>query len=63
MSDKYTDVAFGKVDVDDNPGSAGNFKISAVPTFILSAGEKAIETFSGADQNKLEDNIKALQNR
>ena len=63
MSDKYTDVAFGKVDVDDNPGSAGNFEISAVPTFILSAGEESIETFSGADQNKLEDNIKALQNR
>ena len=53
MATKYKDVAFGKVDVDDNSDAALEFEISAVPTFVFFDGEEVIERFSGADSNQL----------
>ena len=60
LSDKYTDVAFGKVDVDDNSDAALDFEISAVPTFVIFEGEHATEKWSGADEEKLERHVKYL---
>ena len=60
MSKTYTDVAFGKVDVDDNSDAAMDFDITAVPTFVLFEGEKATSKFSGADPAKLEQQVQAL---
>eukprot|EP00584_Thalassiosira_punctigera_P007029 CAMPEP_0172531794 /NCGR_PEP_ID=MMETSP1067-20121228/5053_1 /TAXON_ID=265564 ORGANISM="Thalassiosira punctigera, Strain Tpunct2005C2" /NCGR_SAMPLE_ID=MMETSP1067 /ASSEMBLY_ACC=CAM_ASM_000444 /LENGTH=141 /DNA_ID=CAMNT_0013316217 /DNA_START=48 /DNA_END=473 /DNA_ORIENTATION=+ len=54
LSAKYADVAFGKVDVDDNPDAAGEFRIQAVPTFIFSKGAEEVNKFSGADRGQLE---------
>mmetsp|Transcript_14702 Transcript_14702/g.20996 ORF Transcript_14702/g.20996 Transcript_14702/m.20996 type:complete len:140 (+) Transcript_14702:105-524(+) len=53
-------VAFGKVDVDVNNDSAAEFNISSVPTFIFFQGDKVVNSFSGADQNKLEKCIQDL---
>lgn len=64
LSKKYEgQVAFGKVDVDDNSDAALDFEISAVPTFVLFDGEKAIDKFSGADPAKLEEKVVDLQGR
>ena len=63
LATKYTDVAFGKVDVDDNSDAAMEHQISAVPTFIFFDGEDPIERFSGADPNQLETLIKDLESR
>ena len=63
LSTKYTDVAFGKVDIDENSDAAVEFEIHAVPTFIFFDGEEPIETFSGADPTKLESFVKDLQAR
>ena len=63
LSDKYGDVAFGKIDVDENSEAAAEFNISAVPTFIFFDGEEQIERFSGADPNQLESLIKDLDGR
>jgi thioredoxin 1 len=63
LSEKYSDVAFGKVDVDDNSDAAMEFNISAVPTFVFFDGEEQIERFSGADPNQLESLIKSLDSR
>lgn len=63
MATKYTDVAFGKVDVDENSDAAVEFEISAVPTFVFFDGEEPIERFSGADPNMLESLVKALDAR
>ena len=63
MSKKHTDVAFGKVDVDDNADAAMAHMINAVPTFIFFDGEDPVERFSGADQNQLEALIKDLEGR
>lgn len=63
LSGKYSDVAFGKIDVDDNSDAALEFNINAVPTFIFMDGEEQIERFSGADPNQLESLIKDLDGR
>mmetsp|Transcript_15490 Transcript_15490/g.24065 ORF Transcript_15490/g.24065 Transcript_15490/m.24065 type:complete len:131 (+) Transcript_15490:59-451(+) len=60
MSEKHADVAFGKVDVDDNNDSAVDFEISAVPTFVLFNGENVSNRMSGADSNKLGELIEDL---
>ena len=61
LATKYTDVAFGKVDVDENSDAAVEFEIQAVPTFVFFNGEEPVERFSGADPNKLESIVKDLQ--
>ena len=63
MATKYGGVAFGKVDVDDNAETAQEFEISAVPTFVFSDGEIAVERFSGADPKMLESLVKDLDSR
>ena len=63
MSTKYTDVAFGKVDVDDNADAAMEFEIQAVPTFVLFQGDQPCERFAGADANKLESLVNDLNDR
>ena len=63
LSKKYSDVAFGKIDVDENSEAAAEFNISAVPTFVFFDGEEQIERFSGADPNQLESLIKDLDGR
>lgn len=41
-------VIFGKVDVDEEPGIAQAFEITAVPTFIIFKDAKPVETIVGA---------------
>lgn len=60
LSEKYPDVAFGKVDVDENSDAALDFEVSAVPTFVLFEKEHATEKWAGADQVKLEKHIQKL---
>lgn len=61
LSEKYADVAFGKVDVDENQGAAAEFGINAVPTFVFSEGEEVANRFSGADKGQLERLVKDHQ--
>jgi thioredoxin 1 len=63
LSGKYSDVAFGLVDVDENPDASMEFQIKAVPTFVSFDGEAQVESFSGADTTKLEAMVKSLQAR
>jgi thioredoxin-like negative regulator of GroEL len=60
MSKTYSNVAFGKVDVDENSDAAVQFEISVVPTFITFDGEKVMHKFSGADPKQLEDHVNRL---
>lgn len=60
LSTKYPDVAFGKVDVDDNQDAAMEFQITAVPTFIFSREEEIVNKFSGADKGQLEKLVQDL---
>lgn len=38
LSNTYDDVVFLKVDVDDNPETAANYNVSAMPTFVSRFG-------------------------
>ena len=60
MSDDYPEVAFGKVDVDENSDAAIDFEISAVPTFVLFQGETVSNKMTGADPMALEQSVKDL---
>jgi thioredoxin-like negative regulator of GroEL len=56
-------VAFGLVDVDDNPDASMEFQINSVPTFVSFDGETLVDRFSGADPTKLESIVKDLKGR
>jgi thioredoxin 1 len=60
LSKKYPDVAFGKVDVDENSDAALDFEVKAVPTFVLFDGEDMKDKFSGADATLLEKYVQEL---
>jgi thioredoxin-like negative regulator of GroEL len=53
-------IAFGKVDVDDNPEASAAAQIRAVPTFVFYHGSKPIQTFSGADTEQLRSTLEDL---
>jgi thioredoxin 1 len=63
LSGKHPDVAFGLVDVDDNPDASSEFQVQSIPTFVTFDGETQVERFSGADPTKLETIVKDLQGR
>jgi len=54
MAKENPEVAFGKVDIDDNAEAAAKYEISGVPTFILFSKDDVHGRFTGADQNQLE---------
>jgi len=56
-SNTYDDVVFLKVDVDENPETAANYNVSAMPTFIFIKGGVVVERVMGADPNKLQTSI------
>jgi thioredoxin 1 len=60
LSDKYDDVAFGKIDIDENQDAAMEYQISSVPTFVFFDGKNKHGQFSGADKAQLESVIKDL---
>jgi thiol-disulfide isomerase/thioredoxin len=53
-------IALGMVDVDDNPTAAADVKVSSIPTFCLYNNNDLIQTFVGADQNKLRSSLSEL---
>ncbi len=60
LATKYPDVAFGKVDVDENQDAAVDFQIQAVPTFVFSKNKESVSKFSGADKDQLEKLVQEL---
>ena len=60
LSNEYGDIAFGKIDIDDNQDAAVEYQISSVPTFVFFDGKKKYGQFSGADKAQLESGIKDL---
>mmetsp|Transcript_4922 Transcript_4922/g.7470 ORF Transcript_4922/g.7470 Transcript_4922/m.7470 type:complete len:133 (+) Transcript_4922:45-443(+) len=60
LATKYPDVAFGKVDVDENQDAAVEFQIQAVPTFVFSKNKESVNKFSGADKDQLEKLVQQL---
>ena|SRR3989338_5550052 len=54
-------VKIAKLNVDENPVTAGQFGVMSIPTFILFKGGKDVERFVGARSKlELENKIKSL---
>ncbi|QEU59248.1 Trx3 [Kluyveromyces lactis] len=58
LSEKYSNVKFYKVDVDESPDIAGAFGISSMPTFVLFKNGKGLGKVVGADPRGVEEAIK-----
>lgn len=57
LSNKYTDVTFVKVDVDENMESAQELLISTVPTVMIYNGDMLINRSTGANHDAVYSKI------
>ncbi|XP_046980956.1 thioredoxin-T-like [Schistocerca americana] len=53
LSQKYPDVVFLKVNVDDNESIAVTYDVKAMPTFVFIKDGKTLDSFAGANVDKL----------
>uniref|UniRef100_A0A7M4FC53 Thioredoxin n=1 Tax=Crocodylus porosus TaxID=8502 RepID=A0A7M4FC53_CROPO len=60
LVEKYKNVVFLEVDVDDAQDVAEHCQIKCMPTFLFYKSGKRVKEFSGANKEKLEENIKEL---
>jgi len=59
LAQEHSEVAFGKVNVDDAPELAQKFGVSAIPTLVLFKDGKAVDTSVGVrSKDDLEEFIK-----
>ena len=47
ISNEHTDIKVGKINVDEQPGLAVKFNITAIPTFAIIKGGKVINITAG----------------
>ncbi|XP_011704529.1 PREDICTED: thioredoxin-2 [Wasmannia auropunctata] len=57
LSKEMQDVVFLKVDVDECEDIAAEYEISSMPTFVFIKECEVLETFSGANYEKLKNTI------
>jgi thioredoxin 1 len=57
LSKELKDVIFLKVDVDECEDIAAEYEISSMPTFIFIKEGNVLETFSGANYDKLKNTV------
>jgi len=61
LSEQYTQVTFGKLNVDENKALAAKFDIMAIPTLLFLKGGKLVDTLVGAvPKSVIEDKIHIL---
>ncbi|KAK3038592.1 hypothetical protein RJ639_027255 [Escallonia herrerae] len=57
FADAYTDVEFIKIDVDELPDVAREFRVEAMPTFLLIKRGKEVDRVVGAKKDELQKKI------
>ncbi|NXR35013.1 THIO protein, partial [Zosterops hypoxanthus] len=60
LCEKYGDVVFIEIDVDDAQDVASHCDVKCMPTFQFYKNGKKVQEFSGANKEKLEETIKNL---
>ncbi|CAM8876665.1 unnamed protein product [Rhodiola kirilowii] len=54
LADKYSEVDFIKIDVDELPAVSRDFGIQAMPTFVLLKNGKEVDKVVGANMDELQ---------
>ncbi|GLT74092.1 hypothetical protein SLA2020_459130 [Shorea laevis] len=57
VANKFTEVEFVKIDVDDLPDVSQQFGVETMPTFVLVKKGKEVDRLVGADKDELERKI------
>ncbi|OMO77401.1 Thioredoxin [Corchorus olitorius] len=57
MAERFTEVEFVKIDVDELPDVAQEFGVQAMPTFVLLKRGKEVDRVVGAQKNELEKKV------
>ncbi|KAL1205433.1 Thioredoxin H2 [Cardamine amara subsp. amara] len=57
MADKFADVNFVKLDVDELPDVAKEFNVTGMPTFVLLKKGKEMDRIIGAKKDELEKKV------
>jgi len=57
LASQLTDVVFLKVDVDQNPEIAATYAVRSMPTFVFIKSGRKVDSFSGANYEKLKDTV------
>ncbi|CAL7944620.1 unnamed protein product [Xylocopa violacea] len=57
LAQEMTDVVFLKVDVDECEDITSTYEITSMPTFVFIKSGKVLETFSGANYDRLKSTI------
>ncbi|KAL9271977.1 Thioredoxin H2-like protein [Drosera capensis] len=57
MAERFTDVSFAKIDVDELPEVAQEFGVQAMPTFVLMKLGREVDRVTGAKKDELERKI------
>ncbi|XP_076749151.1 thioredoxin-2 [Xylocopa sonorina] len=57
LAQEMTDVVFLKVDVDECEDITNAYEITSMPTFVFIKNGKVLETFSGANYDRLKNTI------
>lgn len=61
LATKYSEVTFGKLNVDENVGIAGRFEIMAIPTILFFRRGELVDKIVGAvPMSVIEEKIDAL---
>ncbi|EIM82521.1 DUF1000-domain-containing protein [Stereum hirsutum FP-91666 SS1] len=58
LSQRYSDVAFARVDVDQVQPVAQQYSVTAMPTFLFIKNKAVVDTLRGADPSGLESRIR-----
>ncbi|CAI5796530.1 thioredoxin [Podarcis raffonei] len=61
LLEKYPDVVFIEIDVDDAQDVAAHCDVKCMPTFQFYKNNQKVHEFSGANKEKLEETIKNLK--
>nr|AFK36929.1 unknown [Lotus japonicus] len=61
MAEKFSDVVFNKIDVDELPDVAKEFEVQAMPTFVLVKRGKEVARVIGAKKDELEKKVEQLR--
>jgi len=57
LSENYDNVIFVKVDVDENPDTAAQYSVSAMPTFVFIKNGEVVDRLMGANPTRLQEMI------